>query len=91
MGWTLRAMWRVEHLNRDMASPTARRSSSYAQESSEVILASEVSLVREHRFDVGLSEFNRVLGGGLVLGSVVLLGATQGLANRLFCCKFSLI
>lgn len=68
-------------LTEHMASPTARRSSSYAQESSEVILASEVSLVREHRFDVGLSEFNRVLGGGLVLGSVVLLGGDPGIGK----------
>lgn len=35
----------------------------------------------EHRFDTGISEMNRVLGGGLVKGSVVLLSGDPGIGK----------
>jgi DNA repair protein RadA/Sms len=35
----------------------------------------EIKLDDAHRIDTGLNELNRVLGGGLVAGSVVLLSA----------------
>ncbi|MFZ4405026.1 MAG: DNA repair protein RadA [Pseudobdellovibrionaceae bacterium] len=37
--------------------------------------------LRLHRFDTGLSEFNRVLGGGLARGSFVLLGGSPGIGK----------
>lgn len=35
----------------------------------------------EHRYDTGISELNRVLGGGLVKGSVVLLSGDPGIGK----------
>lgn len=41
----------------------------------------EIVAEREHRIDLHDSELNRVLGGGLVLGSVVLLGGEPGIGK----------
>lgn len=57
------------------------RTGSYANAKSEVLLASEVMLRQEHRLDCGHSELNRVLGGGLVEGSVVLIGGDPGIGK----------
>ncbi len=50
----------------------------YAGSRSEVQLLSEVDLARAERLSTGLLEFDRVLGGGIVLGSVVLIGGAPG-------------
>ena len=42
---------------------------------------SEISSVEEIRLDTTIGEFNRVLGGGLVQGSVVLLGGEPGIGK----------
>jgi len=42
---------------------------------------SEVSLDEQTRIKTGFSEFDRVLGGGLVAGSVVLLGGDPGIGK----------
>ncbi len=42
---------------------------------------SEVTFDTGDRIDTGLGEFNRVLGGGLVLGSVVLVGGEPGVGK----------
>ncbi len=42
---------------------------------------SDVDLGAQTRIDTGLSEFNRVLGGGLVAGSVVLVGGEPGVGK----------
>lgn len=41
----------------------------------------DVDLASGARIDTGLSEFNRVLGGGLVTGSVVLVGGEPGVGK----------
>lgn len=41
----------------------------------------EIKLEGESRLDCGLSEFNRVLGGGLVSGSLVLLSGDPGIGK----------
>ncbi|MBL4647604.1 MAG: DNA repair protein RadA [Gammaproteobacteria bacterium] len=41
----------------------------------------DVSLLNEERIDSGLIELNRVLGGGLVKGSVILLGGDPGIGK----------
>ena len=41
----------------------------------------EISTEDEHRYDTGCKELNRVLGGGLVKGSVVLLGGEPGIGK----------
>jgi DNA repair protein RadA/Sms len=40
-----------------------------------------IELVAEHRTSTGMSEFDRVLGGGMVPGSVVLIGGDPGIGK----------
>ena len=42
---------------------------------------SEVDLTDDHRISSSMSEFDRVLGGGVVLGSVILLGGDPGVGK----------
>lgn len=55
-----------------------QHSAGYAGSRSEVQLLSEVNLAQTERLATGLSEFDRVLGGGVVKGSVVLIGGAPG-------------
>src|SRR5687768_2700820 len=48
-------------------------------ESRQVQSLSEVEAEEEQRYSTGLLEFDRVLGGGLVQGGVVLLGGDPGI------------
>ncbi|MBP5306342.1 MAG: DNA repair protein RadA [Lachnospiraceae bacterium] len=48
---------------------------------SEVKSLSEVSAKEEERFSSGISEFDRVLGGGIVKGSLVLVGGDPGIGK----------
>ncbi len=41
----------------------------------------KIDLVNEHRYDTGIGELNRVLGGGIVKGSVVLLSGDPGIGK----------
>jgi DNA repair protein RadA/Sms len=50
----------------------------YSGNRSEVKLLSEVDLTHVERISTGLGEFDRVLGGGIVRGSVVLIGGAPG-------------
>ena len=57
------------------------KSGHYANQSSLVTSVEEVVVEHTARFDTGLSELNRVLGGGLVDGSVVLIGGDPGIGK----------
>jgi len=59
-------------------SKPARDNSGYAGAHSEVRLLSEVNLAQAERISTGLTEFDRVLGGGIVIGSVALIGGAPG-------------
>jgi DNA repair protein RadA/Sms len=50
-------------------------------ETASIHYFSEVQLQQEIRFSTGFKEFDRVLGGGLVKGSVVLLGGDPGIGK----------
>jgi len=63
-------------LGSDVSSRPA--SSGYAGARSEVKLLSDVDLAQAERVSTGLIEFDRVLGGGIVMGSVVLIGGAPG-------------
>jgi len=56
-------------------------SNHYANQRSVVTAVDEVVDLHTMRFDTGLSELNRVLGGGLVEGSVVLIGGDPGIGK----------
>lgn len=54
----------------------------YAAETANTVTRlSEVRLEQQARFATGLSELDRVLGGGLVTGSVVLIGGDPGIGK----------
>jgi len=63
------------------ASTPTPRLAGYAGVRSEVTSAKDVELVAEARTGTGLSELDRVLGGGLVTGSVTLLGGDPGIGK----------
>lgn len=65
-------------------SPTTsgRSSSKSAPDLSEQILELEqIGVDNDVRYDTGIGELNRVLGGGLVKGSLVLLGGEPGIGK----------
>ena len=57
------------------------RLGNYANQRSSVMCLNDVVIDCEVRMDCGLSELNRVLGGGLVDGSVVLIGGDPGIGK----------
>ena len=57
------------------------RLGNYANQRSKVTRVEDVEILGESRTDTGLSELNRVLGGGLVDGSVVLIGGDPGIGK----------
>jgi DNA repair protein RadA/Sms len=42
---------------------------------------SQISSFKEERYDTGIEEFNRVLGGGIINGSLVLVGGDPGIGK----------
>jgi DNA repair protein RadA/Sms len=62
-------------------STSSKRIGNYANQRSVVTSLEEVELHDHNRMDCGLSELNRVLGGGLVEGSVVLIGGDPGIGK----------
>ncbi|KTC89397.1 DNA repair protein RadA [Fluoribacter dumoffii] len=57
------------------------RSASWVNQRSVITAVEDVVMNNEVRMDCGLSELNRVLGGGLVYGSVVLIGGDPGIGK----------
>ncbi len=56
-------------------------SGGYAGQAAAVTRLNQVSMTREQRLSTGIGEFDRVLGGGLVTGSVVLIGGDPGIGK----------
>lgn len=59
-------------------SPSAERSGFAGATEGKVSALSDIDLTELPRFSSGLAEFDRVLGGGFVPGSVVLIGGNPG-------------
>ncbi len=70
-------------LSEARVAPVSKRAVGYAGEIGDVTVRklSEVGTERQSRIDTGISELNRVLGTGLVEGSVVLLGGDPGIGK----------
>ncbi len=62
-------------------STSNSRSGQWANQRSSITALEDVVLHEEQRLNCGLSELNRVLGGGLVYGSVVLIGGDPGIGK----------
>ncbi len=60
------------------ASKQSLKTAGYAGAHSEVKFLSDVDLAQAERISTGFVEFDRVLGGGIVRGSVVLIGGAPG-------------
>ncbi|HEX4880150.1 MAG TPA: ATPase domain-containing protein, partial [Limnobacter sp.] len=59
----------------------SNRFSPLAAQSSQVVKLSDIQAQEHPRFGSGVSEFDRVLGGGMVPGMVVLLGGDPGIGK----------
>ena len=60
---------------------TRPKTANYAGDSSNVMTLDNVGVSLETRMPTGIGEFDRVLGGGLVAGSVVLIGGDPGIGK----------
>jgi len=56
----------------------AAKAKGYAGVTAQLLDLSEVDIAQVPRFSTGISELDRVLGGGLVLGSTILIGGHPG-------------
>ena len=65
----------VEELEEEIAS------SEVTFATSEPVLYKEIKEFPKPRIQIGIEEFNKVLGGGVVLGSVVLIGGEPGIGK----------
>ena len=63
------------------AISSTRQSAAGPAQKTQPILINEVPLTKEERILTGCSEFDRVLGGGLVPGSMVLIGGDPGIGK----------
>ena len=70
----------VEHEAAPKQKSTGRTGSSFLTRPRPIKL-SEVELTGEARFNTGMQELNRVLGGGAVRGSLVLVGGAPGIGK----------
>lgn len=68
-------------LQEEIITPNRARMGHYANQRSEITSIKDITFDTEVRMDCGLSELNRVLGGGLVDGSVVLIGGDPGIGK----------
>lgn len=59
-------------------SSAQKSSACYAGTSSEIVTLASIDLAEQPRFSSGIGEFDRVLGGGLVPGSAILMGGHPG-------------
>ena len=75
----------VEHVEKP-AAPGRAKSAPVGQ-SRKPVLLSEVRTDAEIRFSTGMGELDRVLGGGAVGGSLVLVGGAPVSANLRCCCR----
>jgi DNA repair protein RadA/Sms len=60
---------------------TAKAVSASRASGARPLKLAEVALTSDHRTSTGIAEFDRVLGGGLVRGSLVLLGGEPGIGK----------
>ena len=72
---------RVAGDSRQQAATTAAASAGHALRKNKVLKLKDISSQNDPRIDLHDEELNRVLGGGLVPGSIVLLGGEPGIGK----------
>jgi DNA repair protein RadA/Sms len=70
-----------EIISKDSGGGGARGMSFLSERSQKPQLLSEISYSDEHRISLGNDELDRILGGGLVPGSMVLIGGEPGIGK----------
>lgn len=73
--------WNTFAEEKEAPTPQAARSRSLTDFSSEVLPLSKVSTENFDRMATGIREFDRILGGGVVPASLVLLGGPPGIGK----------
>ncbi|WP_066800072.1 DNA repair protein RadA [Moraxella oblonga] len=71
----------LPHHNKSKSTKPTSRTGNYAGATSGVMTLNNVGFSLETRMPTGIGEFDRVLGGGLVAGSVVLIGGDPGIGK----------
>jgi DNA repair protein RadA/Sms len=64
-----------------VAATGAARRTGYAADAAQLTRLADVNFTATERFSSGLTELDRVLGGGIVPGSVVLMGGNPGIGK----------
>ena len=72
------------------SAPQGKRASFMGNAPSKALRLSEIKTNTDARMDTGDGELNRVLGGGLVPGSMVLLGGEPGIGKSTLVLQFAL-
>lgn len=85
--------WNTLEEQAPLPAPRAGRNQGYTGRLAEVRLMTEVQMESTPRLATGFGELDRVLGGGLVPGSVVLIGGDPGVGKSTcllqVCCRLS--
>ncbi|ELP5898508.1 DNA repair protein RadA [Vibrio vulnificus] len=77
--WNTISEIRLGNIRESIATNVSRSSGSYGGENSEkAINPSEVTKVEHLRFNTGIGEFDRVMGGGVTIGSATLISGSPG-------------
>lgn len=71
----------LPHHHKSKTTTAPRKTANYAGAVSAVMTLDHVGVTLETRMPTGIGEFDRVLGGGLVAGSVVLIGGDPGIGK----------
>ncbi len=76
-------MWRMEHVHRREGQRFAARKGAPRGlvKSSPPVRLSDIEVTGEQRIKMPSAELNRVLGGGLVSGSLILIGGEPGIGK----------
>lgn len=71
----------VEEVKQQESKKAAQRTRSFTDFSSEIVKLADSKAVKEPRIQTHISEFDRLLGGGLVKGQLSLLAGTPGIGK----------
>ncbi len=73
-----------------ISKPAAKSNFGIIQSSNSPLLLTDHKVRKEERISTNNKEFNRILGGGLVLGSVVLIGGEPGIGKSTLALQIAL-